>query len=341
MNQPLDRISALPNGFFDVNSLNIRSVFPQPTLIQLEGTDPRVLFVAILQHGNEHSGLSVIQQVLKKFNQGLPRSLVLFVGNVRAAEADRRFLADQDDYNRCWPSTKRAASTTTDLIKSVFETLPQNGLFATIDLHNNTGKNPHYACITDPNPQNQHLAARFNQVAMVINRQGLMTKAFDHICPAVTLECGVPGDPAGIEQATRFIEDMLTMSEVSNEPTEAQNLRLVASHAMLNIPDDVSFAFDPNANADLWFEPNFEDRNFTLLGPEQIFGYTKIERPLCITDADGLDITDAMVRVEAGRIYLRQTMMPAMITRNQEVVRQDCLCYLLQDYPATAQPMLV
>lgn len=332
MTEVFDRLHALPDGFFDIGIADIRGIFPRPSLIHLEGEDERLLFVAILQHGNEHTGLTVMQRVLANYPDGLPRSLMLYIGNVRAAETNRRFLPDQEDYNRCWPGTLREPSETTRMMQRVVDIARGQPLFAAIDIHNNTGRNPHYACITDVNMQNRNLAAHFNRVAMVMNRKGVSTMAFDGVCPAATLECGMPGDPDGIEHACRFIEDLLAMEEISDSAPTREALHLVVSHAMLNIPDHVSFAFDPEADADLRFEPDFEDRNFTLVAPHQIFGYTRIERPLSITDEQGLDITDATVRIDDGRIYLNCTMMPAMITRNKEVVRQDCLCYLLQDY---------
>lgn len=332
MSDVFDRLESLPQRFFDIGIVDIRKIFPRPTLIQLQGEDPNTLFVAILQHGNEHTGLTVMQRILRKHADSLPRSLVLFVGNVRAAEANRRYLPDQEDYNRCWPGTQRETSETTAMMQRVFDIANRQNLFAAIDIHNNTGRNPHYACITDVNMQNRNLAAHFNRVAMVMNRKGLSTMAFDGVCPAVTLECGMPGDPEGIEEACRFLEDLLLMDSIPDKEPTREELHLVVSHAMLNIPEDVSFAFDPEADADLLFESDFESRNFTLLDPSQVFGYTRIDRPLAITDEQGLDITEATVRIDDGRIYLNNTMMPAMITRNKEVVRQDCLCYLLQDY---------
>ena len=156
--------------------------------------------------------------------------------------------------------------------------------------------------------------------------------AFDGICPAITLECGLPGDPQGIEHACRFVEGMLSLDELPQSQPTRHALHLVESHLTLNIPEDVSYAFDPTADADLCFENDFEDRNFTLFDPHQVFGYTRVERPLSITDTDGHDVTDEILRVEAGKIYLNNTMMPAMITRDRLVIRQDCLCHLLQDY---------
>jgi len=332
MIEKFDRLHGLPDGFFDITTANIRSLFPNPTLVQLDGRDSQFLFISILLHGNEYTGLEAMQKILAEHAQDLPRSILLFVGNVRAAEANRRYLPDQVDYNRCWPGTELEPSPTSGMMQRVVEIAHGLPLFAAIDIHNNTGKNPHYACITDPNMQNQNLAARFNRVGMVFNHRGVSTMAFDGICPAITLECGLPGDPQGIEHACRFVEGMLTLDELPHSQPTRHALHLVESHLTMNIRDDVSYAFDTAADADLRFENDFEDRNFTLFDPHQVFGYTRVARPLSITDTDGHDVSDEILRVEEGRIYLNNTLMPAMITRDRMVIRQDCLCHLLQDY---------
>jgi hypothetical protein len=332
MIENFDRLHGLPEGFFDITTANIRNLFPNPTLIQLNGRGNDFLFISILLHGNEYTGLKVMQKVLADHAADLPRSILLFVGNVRAAEANRRYLPDQVDYNRCWPGTDLETSATSQMMHRVVEIAHGLPLFAAIDIHNNTGKNPHYACITDPNPENQNLAARFNRVGMVFKHHGVSTMAFNGICPAATLECGLPGDPQGIEHACRFVEDMLTLDELPHDRPTRHALHLVESHLTLNIPEHVSYAFDPAADVDLRFEADFEDRNFTLFDSHQVFGYTRVERPLSITDTDGHDVTDEVLRVEQGKIYLNNTMMPAMITRDELVIQQDCLCHLLQDY---------
>ncbi len=329
-----DRLHGLPDGFFDISTANIRSLFPNPTLIQLNGKDPNFLFISILLHGNEYTGLKVMQQVLAEHAHDLPRSILLFVGNVRAAEANLRYLPDQVDYNRCWPGSNLEPNATSQMMQRVVEIAHGLPLFAAIDIHNNTGKNPHYACIADPNLKNQNLAARFNRVAMIFLHKGVCSMAFDHICPAVTLECGLPGDRKGIEHARRFVEGMLTLDELPATKPTRHALHLVESHLTLNIPEHVSFEFDPKADADLCFENDIEDHNFTLIDPHQVFGYTRVARPISITDSDGHDVTDEIMRVEEGKIYLNNTLMPAMLTRDKLVIRQDCLCHLMQDYIA-------
>ena len=332
MIENFDRLHGLPEGFFDITTANIRSLFPNPTLIQLDGEDKNFLFISILLHGNEYSSLCIMQRVLAKYTAGLPRSILMFIGNVRAAEANLRHLPDQVDYNRCWPGTLMQANPTTQMMKRVIEIAHGLPLFAALDIHNNTGRNPHYACTTDPNGRNQNLAARFNRIAMVYHYKGVCTMAFDGICPAVTLECGIPGDPAGIEHACRLIEELLTLDNLADEEPSREQLHLVESHLDVHIPRHVSYEFDLDADVDLKFARDIETRNFTLMDPRQIFGYTRIDRPILVLDADNHDVTDEVLRVEQGKIYFNQTLMPAMITRDKLVIQQDCLCHLVQDY---------
>jgi len=332
MIEAFDRLHALPGGFFDIDSENIRRLFPNPTLIHLEGRDPRQLFVSILLHGNETTGLQAMQALLAGYAGELPRSLLLFIGNVRAAEENRRFLPGQVDYNRCWPGGDLVENPSARMMQRVTEIAHGLPLFAAVDIHNNTGRNPHYACITDPRPENQNLVAMFNRVGIVFRQRGVSTMAFNNICPAVTLECGLPGDPNGIEHARRYLETLLQLDELPSRQPAREELQLVESHLMLRVPEHVSFEFDPDADVDLRFAADFENRNFTLFDPRQVFGYTRLERPLQAIDTDGHDLTHEILRVEDGRIYLNNTLMPAMITRDKLVVRQDCLCHLLQDY---------
>ena len=145
-------------------------------------------------------------------------------------------------------------------------------------------------------------------------------------------ECGIPGDPAGIEHASRLVEELLTLEGFSDAAPSRNELHLVESHLNVHIPRQVSYEFDTDADVDLRFERDIESHNFKLIDPQQVFAYTRIDRPIQVLDADDHDVTDEVLRVEQGRIYFNQTLMPAMITRDKLVIQQDCLCHLLQDY---------
>ena len=99
----LSIIEHLPEGFLDIEAHHLHTILDGPTLIHLPGRQPDPLFVSILLHGNEITGLLAIQQLLKHYgDRQLPRSLSLFVGNIRAARARVRRLDTQHDFNRIW-----------------------------------------------------------------------------------------------------------------------------------------------------------------------------------------------------------------------------------------------
>ncbi len=332
MNEQLTILSELPERFFDVEISSICEVFPTPTLIHLNGRKSPALFVSILLHGNEYSGLKAIQALLSKYDI-LPRPIYLFIGNVTAAQQNCRVLPGQTDFNRCWPGTEIEPNADTQLMAEVVEIVTRDRLFAAIDIHNNTGANPHYACMTDVTQDNQHLAAMFNHIGLVFKRpKGVSTMAFNGICPAATLECGKPGEEIGIKHALELLDGLLHLDHFPQRPVAAHDLQLVQSLATLNIPDDVSFDFNLCAQSDLTFESGFELKNFTEIKSTDIFAFTRVENPLKITNQEGEDVTKDVMRVENGKVYLNKTLMPAMITLDKSIIRQDCLCYLMTDY---------
>ena len=329
----LTLLDQLPEGFFELEIDTILDLFPTPTLIHLQGDKEPALFVSILLHGNEYSGLKIMQAVLAPYASRLPRSLFLFIGNVEAAYANCRTLPGQTDFNRCWPGCELEPNDYTRMMQQVIQRIQPQHLYAAIDLHNNTGANPHYACLTEVTPTNQHLAAMFNHIGLVFKRpKGVSTMAFNGFCPAATLECGKPGDAAGIQHGAEMIDALLHMDHFPDRPIAPHDLQLVQSLATLNIPPDVSFDFNLSAQADLIFESGFERKNFTEIKPTEVFAFTRVSRPLTISNQDGEDVTDEIMRVQNGRVYLNRTLMPAMITLDKSVIRQDCLCYLLTDY---------
>ena len=335
MNKQLAVAKKLPDGFCDFEPSHILEYFPGPTLIELQGRKSPALFVSILLHGNEFSGLKSVQALLRKYGDDLPRSICIFIGNVTAAAQGKRVLPGQVDYNRCWPGTEMADCDETRLMQSVVERVCRKPLFAAIDIHNNSGFNPHYAGITKVTQDNQHLAVMFNHIALVFKRPlGVSTIAFEDICPAILLECGLPGEPTGIHHATELLDALLHLDHIPQRPVPVHDLQLVRTIATLNIPDHVSFDFNLSDQVDLSFEEDFDHLNFTEIQSHDVFAHTRIEKPLAITDQQGADVTDQIIRVEQGKVYLNNTFMPAMITMDESIVRQDCLCHLLVDYHA-------
>jgi hypothetical protein len=69
-----------------------------------------------------------------------------------------------------------------------------------------------------------------------------------------------------------------------------------------------------------------------MLKKDELFAYSKASKPLIVTASNGEDITDKIIQNEDGKISLKKAMIPAMISMDKNIVVQDCLCYLLEDY---------
>ena len=341
MKSNLTILDHIPSAFLSISHREIKELFDTPTLIHLKGEKNSALFISILLHGNEYSGLQIMQEILKKYQTTdgykLPRSIWLFVGNVDAAQMGVRLRDGQIDFNRAWPGTPEPDSDTAILIQEVMDRITQDELFASLDLHNNTGQNPPYGCISAVNEKNKYLASFFNHIAMVFQSpKGVSTMAFDELCPAITLECSTPGNEPARRRAFDLIDDLMHMDHFPEKPLPAHDLQLVKNSATIKINANVTFCFEDDvgnsSDMDLIVVKNFDHHNFTLLEENEVFAYSKVDKALLVTSPDGKDITDEIIQNDNGKLSLKKALMPAMISMDKKIVLQDCLCYLLEDY---------
>ncbi len=338
MEHKLSILKNIPDSFLTVDYHDIKQILKGPTLIHLQGEKEPALFISIMLHGNEYSGLQIMQEVLQRYKTSdgyaLPRSIWLFVGNVEAASLGLRRLDSELDFNRAWPGTPTPNDPTAMLITEVMQHITQNELFAALDLHNNTGKNPPYGCISVVNEKNKYLASFFNHIAMVFHTpKGVSTMAFDAICPAITLECSIPGNRPAIDKAIALIDDLMHMDHFPNKPLPSHDLQLVSNNAVLKVAEGINFGFeDESEEFELTFVDNFDRHNFTRLEAGEVFAHTRVGKPLTATSDDGRDVTDELISIHNGAVSLKKHLMPAMITLDKHIIVQDCLCYLLEDY---------
>jgi len=341
MKSNLTILDHIPSAFLSISHREIKNLFETPTLIHLKGEKDPALFISILLHGNEYSGLQIMQELLKKYQTTdgykLPRSIWLFIGNVDAAQMGVRLRDGQIDFNRAWPGTPEPDSDTAILIQEVMDRITQDELFASLDLHNNTGQNPPYGCISVVNEKNKYLASFFNHIAMVFQSpKGVSTMAFDELCPAITLECSTPGNEPARKRAFDLIDDLMHMDHFPTKPLPAHDLQLVKNSATIKINANVTFCFEDDDNKssdmDLTVVKNFDHHNFTLLEKNEVFAYSKVDKPLLVISPNGKDITDDLIQNDNGKLSLKKALMPAMISMDKKIVLQDCLCYLLEDY---------
>ena len=325
-------LDEIPNGFLDCPSCDLHMLLNGPTLIELTGKREPPLFVSILLHGNEDSGLGAIQKVIRRYqDRPLPRSLMLLVGNVEAARHSRRRLDSQPDYNRIWPGTRSQADTAEKRIMAeVHARVLDRCAIAAIDLHNNTGRNPHYAVVCNLDPVTLGLAGIFSRRAVCFRGlPGTQTASFANLIPAVTAECGQPGNESNAAAGAHFVNSVLNLDELPIGVEEGTVLDLYHTLGVVRVREHVSFTLG-SGDAELRFEPALEKHNFRELKPGTVLGETSHRMPLQMANEAGEDVADDYFENDGGKLKLRKPAVPAMLTGNADIVRQDCLCYLME-----------
>ena len=326
----LNETDILPAGLLEAEAVQLHELLGSPTLIHLQGEKAEPLFISTLLHGNETTGFYAVQQLLREYqDKPLPRAVTIFIGNVEAAAAEQRRLDSQPDYNRVWPGSNHDNCAETDMMRHVTNIMRKRKPFASIDIHNNTGYNPHYACVNILNPHCIQLAGMFgNTVVYFTSPKGVQSAAFSDFCPAVVLECGQSGDADGISHSTRFLQAVLNTDKLpSGHP---QHIKLFHTVARVTVPETFSLGTDDSA--DIRLNAELEKMNFEQLGNGSIFAGLKPDSNarLLVSNESNEDVSDEFFASKASKIVLKKNATLSMYTTNEKAIRQDCLCYLME-----------
>lgn len=338
----LNEIDHLPDGLLALDATQLHRRLGGPTLIHLRGKRQPALFVSILMHGNETTGWDAIRRVLMGAMGGdqpiLPRALSLFIANTEAAAAGLRHLPQQPDFNRVWPGGEVSHGGEADMMRQVVEIMATRELFAAVDVHNNTGMNPHYACVNVMEHQALHLASLFARtVVYFVRPRGVASMAMAALGPSVTLECGKVGLEHGASHAADYLSACLRLAEIPSHPVAAHDIDLFHTVAVVRVPEDLDFGFG-DSNSTLQFDSDLDRLNFRELPVGTGFGRcghiaeSADAIPLQVRDERDLDVATRYFEIESGELRTRVPVMPSMLTRDTTVIRQDCLCYLMERY---------
>ncbi len=329
----LNELNDIPEGLLEVGCAGLEDLLGGPTLLHLPGRQPRPLFVTVLAHGNETTGFQALQSLLRHYRATqLPRALSVLIGNVSAARHGLRRLEGQVDYNRVWPGTDTPDVPEARLMQRVVDIMRSRKPFASIDVHNNTGINPHYACINRVDNRFLQLASLFSRtVVYFIRPRGVQSLAMAELCPAVTIECGKADQQYGAQHARDFIDACLHMSEIPDHPVPSHDIDLFHTVAIVKVPDEISFSFADEA-VDLRLFGNLDHLNFRELPAGTQLGWLRNDADITLDVRDDNDqpVFDRYFSIEQGVLRTTREFMPSMFTLDERVIRQDCLGYLME-----------
>ena len=330
----LKRFDAVPEAMLHVPATELKSLLGGPSLFYLKGNREPPLFITVLQHGNEPTGFDAMQQILQKYQgRSLPRSVWLFVANVDGAKDGLRVQPGQNDYNRSWPGTLYKETSEAHLMRQVVDIVTgTDPLFASIDLHNNTGTNPHYGCVNELAPQYLNLATLFARTVVFFRKPvGVQSLAMAQHCPSVTLECGQAGENAALDHAVEFLDACLHLQHLSDRPVAPHDISLLRTVAIAKMNEDISFSFGDGAD-DVLFRPDLDKLNFSPIEAGSVIAFVRngTPMPIYVLNDDGQDIAEEIFEIIGGKLRLKKQLIPSMATLDTSIIRQDCLFYVME-----------
>jgi len=326
----LNEMSHIPEALLSAKTEELADILGAPTLFHLNGINKQPLFICTLLHGDETTGFYAIQRLLKKHkNKPLPRAISIFIGNIAAAKQNQRRLDSQDDYNRIWPGSHHSDSAEKDMMQTITHIMEKKKPFASIDIHNNTGKNPHYGCINILNPHGLVLASKFSDIAVYFtDPKGVQSSAFADFCPSIVLECGQASDQSGEDHALAYLETILQLDDLSSH--NRNHLKLYHTIARVTIPKTVSVGEHTD---DLVLNTQLEEKNFHQIQPGTEFASinTNKEKLIIVNSESHEDITDEYIERQGTKLLFIKPITLAMFTCNEKAIRQDCVCYFMEE----------
>ncbi len=337
----LNIFETAPDGFLDLLPNELFKVLPGPSLIRFKGKEEPPLFLATLLHGNEPTGLQAIQKLIKKYraeDSTLPRCLDVFVGNVAAAKANERRFSHQPDYNRIWNGGSFPEN---NLAREVISIIKNSRVFASIDIHNTSGRNPHYACVNRLDAPFVNLARLFSQTLVYFTRpKEVLSNAMSEFCPSITIESGLPGDPYGVQHVFEFLEKCLNLKEIPPDLDDKEGLYAYHTIARIHVPENSRIGFDANSkDKDFCFIDNLDQQNFAELPDNTLIGWRYNPKlKLSVIDEKDQEVESEFIEYHDKEIRLKRPVVPSMFSTQEKIVHQDCLGYLMERFslPANA-----
>ncbi len=321
----------IPDELYTCDVKEVHKVLGGPTLIHIKGKDSRPVFLSSLLHGNETTSFIVLQRLINKYkNELFPKDVILFFGNTLGASEGMRHLPGQVDYNRIWEEGDHAEN---KLAMDVVQYAQKANLFASIDIHNNTGKNPLYGCVNNTGENFLNLASYFGEHTVYFTEpHNVQSMAFSRFCTAITIEAGLPGEPRGIEAAYDFVEEILKVPElVGHQKYPRTEIYHTIGRMKVSPEARIDFENSSESEADLSLIPTIDSNNFTVMKKGSSLGYGKDLSLIWIEDNFGKDISGDFLKItDKGEIITRRTFIPSMFTKDIYVMKEDCLGYVME-----------
>ncbi len=309
----------------DLPCHRLGDVLSGPILFDFTVEGKRPFFLSTLLHGNETSGWEGFRSLVKDHlnSENTLPSCIILLGNIQAAKKRRRLLDEQPDFNRIWEGGASEYNQWADQV--IDYALKRNPWFA-LDIHNNTGPNPHHAVLASIDKVTLAAARLFSNKAMFATQpHGVFTRRTATFCTSLTLEAGLPDDPNSTERARAYVDLLWQRQDVPD--VDCCDLDLYQNNVRVIVENAASIS---NEEVPI-FAPKLHRFNFkTIPAGTELARLVSDKARLLAIDEDLKDQTDGYLAYTGEQIQVCRDTIMSMYTDDPLIARQDCVCYFLE-----------
>ena len=322
--ESLKILNEIPEEFFKSSAQGLFKIFSSPTLIHLKSNKPgKAIFISTLLHGNEHSGIMSLQELFQG-KEELERDVIIFLGNIKAAKYGKRHLDSQPDYNRVWTSNQ-------PFVKKTLAYLDEHEIEVCVDLHNNTGNNPCYSCMSQKSVEHYNLAYLFSdKIVYFTDPIEALSVVLSKKWPSITIEAGKSGDPVGIYKTVDFLKKLLHGVDLKAPLKVKPKVFHTIGKIKVDIDEAITFEEEEYKGDGYLFRSDLETLNFSKVTSDTWIGkshtvpgienYSKNPNQ----ELDYFELQDNL-------IVCKKPFIPAMLTHDIEIIYSDCLGYIMEE----------
>ena len=292
-----------------------------PTLFELSNGQKNPLFISTLLHGNETSGWNALRRLLRS---GVECPLVVFLGNIAAAKYGNRSMANGKDFNRIWAND---GSPEAEIANQVVDYIAAREPWFALDIHNNSGPNPHYSVITNLESTTLDAASGFSDRAIYATQpHGVISRRTQSICPSLAIEVGISSDPKSIERAFGYLR-LLTKDSRIPERASAP-LKLYRSRYRV----EIKHSNPDNLDGFPHLSESLDRSNFQTVHLGNTFATVADKSwTFQVRDDSAANRTPEFLVQVDSKIKLKRDVIISMYTRNARIALEDCVCYFLEE----------
>lgn len=321
-------LTNIPEALFDCQPADVLDILGKPTLFHFSGKKKPALFISAFIHGNEVTGFMVFQELIKRYgSNNWPRETYFLIGNVWAAKENLRRLDHQPDFNRVWRDGPLSEN---KMAMDIMDVVNPDSLFAAVDIHNTTGRNPHYIISESLELKHLNLAALFGRNCLYFSEpEYTLSETFGKHCPAVTIEAGASGSAEGVAHTLDYINSVLRLDTIPEKNVSELDLVVLHSHGTVRLMDESSVGIG-DEEGDICFSDDFDLLNFREFSAGTEFGQYRGEHRLKVNNDDKADITHDVFEHRDGKIISRVGFTPVMLKTDKRALKTNCVGYVMK-----------